>query len=47
MELKVPDEQVVALPDEAEVQGQIIVGENSFTLVHGVNLVVDQVSLGH
>jgi hypothetical protein len=46
MELKVSNQEHVALSDEREMQRQIIIGEDSLTLVHRVYLVEDQVLLG-
>ena len=47
MELEVSNEELVALTQEADVQGEVIVDEYAFALVVGVHLVVNEVSLGH
>ena len=45
MQLKVADEEVVALADVADVASKVIIEEDALRLVLVTHLVVDQVSL--
>ena len=47
MQLKISDEKVIALSDEAQMQSQVIVGEDSLTFMHWIDFIVNQVPLGH
>ena len=45
MELEVSNQEHIALADERQVQGQIVVGEHSLALVHWIHFVVHQIFL--
>ena len=47
MKLKVSDQQLVALSDEAQVQCKVVVCKHSLTFVHLIHFIVDQIFLGH
>jgi hypothetical protein len=47
MQLKVADEQLIALTNEAQVDGEVIVGKKTLTFMIGVDFIINQVSLGH